>query len=196
MRTPAARSTSPAELRPATRTLVTGFLGFGDFLVNPSALLAESSSRRFRLIEVAYEAVDKFIVQLDARSFDRMIMLGVAGKSSRMRLEHAARNRIGLLPDVRGFAPSSTDLSAIDAGGPDILHGTMWNRCAALAEETPYRCLSDDAGDYLGNYIYYRALARFGATHAVGFLHVPPLDRIDLPTQRRLLAEILDFVES
>src|SRR5689334_11155483 len=196
MRTPAARSTSGAKPpRPvAARTLVTGFLGFGKFPVNPSALLAESSSRPCELIEVAYDAVDKFVGTLEPNIFDCLLMLGVAGQSSQMRLECVARNRIGPLPDVRGFAPSSAR-TAIDPDGPEILRGTLWDRCAALAEETPQWRRSDDAGDYLCNYIYYRALARFGATHAVGFLHVPPLDQIDLPTQQRLLSQILDLLD-
>jgi hypothetical protein len=45
-------------------------------------------------------------------------------------------------------------------------------------------------------HLLYRALSRFGGTHAVGFLHVPPLEAIDLPTQQRLLAEILEAIEA
>src|SRR5689334_12979930 len=104
MRTPAARSTSGAKPpRPvAARTLVTGFLGFGKFPVNPSALLAESSSRPCELIEVAYDAVDKFVGTLEPNIFDCLLMLGVAGQSSQMRLECVARNRIGPLPMCAG----------------------------------------------------------------------------------------------
>jgi pyroglutamyl-peptidase len=175
---------------------VTGFLAFEGFAINPSALLAESSGRPFQLLEVSYDAVDEFIAQLDPRRFDRLIMLGVAGKSSRLRLEQVARNRIGPRPDVRGFAPCSSGIVAIAPDGPDLLPGTLWHRYAALLTETPHRRPSEDAGQYLCNYIYYRALERFGTTHAVAFLHVPPLDRVDLPTQQLVLREILEAVES
>src|SRR5437763_6615174 len=114
------------------RTLVTGFLAFGEFAVNPSALLAESSGRSFELIEVAFLAADEFVARLDPSSFDRLLMLGVAGKSSRMRLEQVARNRIGPRGDMRGFVPGAVGASAIDPNGPDLLHGTFWNRYPAL----------------------------------------------------------------
>src|SRR5213592_2679365 len=96
------------------RTLVTGFLAFGEFAINPSALLAEASGRRFELIEVAYAAADEFVARLDPGSFDRLVMLGVAGKSSSMRLEQVARNRIGPRGDVRGFVSAG----AVEPDGP------------------------------------------------------------------------------
>jgi pyroglutamyl-peptidase len=180
----------------ADRTLVTGFLAFEGFPINPSALLAESSGRRFHLLEVAYGAVDEFLGGLDPGDFERLLMLGVAGNSSRMRLEQVARNHMGARRDVRLVSPCPSGVAAIEPHGPDLLHGTLWNQCSALSNEALHRRRSDDAGTYLCNYIYYRALSRFGATHAVGFLHVPPLDAIDLPTQQRLLTEILQAVES
>jgi pyroglutamyl-peptidase len=179
----------------ADRTLVTGFLAFAGFPINPSALLAESCGRRFHLLEVAYDAVDAFIADLDPQRFDRLLMLGVAGHSTRMRLEQVARNRTGGRRDVRNYSPFA-DAVAIDPAGADLLHGTLWTACPTLLSETSYCRASDDAGDYLCNYIYYRALSRFGGTHAVGFLHVPPLEAIDLPTQQRLLAEILEAIEA
>src|SRR3954468_20345480 len=180
----------------ADRTLVTGFLAFGEFAVNPSALLAESSGRRFELIEVAYAATDEFVARLDPSTFDRLLLMGVAGRSSSMRLEQVARNRIGFRSDMRGFVPGAAGATAIDPNDAEVLHGTLWNRCPALITETPHRRFSQDAGDYLCNYVYYRALQRLSATHAVGFLHVPPLETLDLPTQRRLLGEILEVVEA
>jgi pyroglutamyl-peptidase len=182
------------------RTLVTGFLAFGEFAVNPSALLAESSDRPFRLIEVAYAAADEAIAQLNPAHFDRLLMIGVDGRTSPMRLEQVARNRVGARPDVRGFSPctgSDARMSvAIDREGPDLLLGTLWQDYPALAADTPHRRPGDDAGTYLCNYIYYRALARFGATCAVGFVHVPPLDRVPLPVQQQVLREILQIIEA
>src|SRR3954453_19985460 len=98
----------------ADRTLVTGFLGFEGFDVNPSALLAERCGRRFELLEVSYSAVDAFLDRLDPHSFDRWLMLGVAGKSSRMRTENFGRNVIGARNDVRG----SATIGEIEPGGP------------------------------------------------------------------------------
>jgi pyroglutamyl-peptidase len=184
--------------RASSGTLVTGFLAFGDFAVNPSSLLAQSCGRPLQLIEVAYAAADEAIAQLDPDSFDRLLMIGVDGRTSRMRLEQLARNRVGARPDVRGYSPCSGGeaTAAIDPNGPDLLSGTLWQSHPALATAIPHRHVGDDAGTYLCNYIYYRALQRFGVTHAVGFLHIPPVDRLALPIQQQVLGEILQIIEA
>jgi pyroglutamyl-peptidase len=174
------------------RTLVTGFLAFEGFDVNPSALLAERCGRRFELIEVSYAAVDAFLDRLDPDSFDRWLMLGVAGRSSRMRIENLGRNVIGARSDVRGLASSGE----IEPGAPAQLAGTIW-RSPTFASETNTRRPSDDAGDYLCNYIYYRGLRKCdGAGKRIGFMHVPPLERMPIETQLAELADILRVVES
>ena len=104
----------------ADRTFVTGFLAFEGFDVNPSALLAERSGRRFELIEVSYSAVDAFLERLKPDSFDRWLMLGVAGKSSHMRTENFARNVIGARSDVRAGAYIGRTAVSIRVGGPRV----------------------------------------------------------------------------
>jgi pyroglutamyl-peptidase len=174
------------------RTLVTGFLAFEGFEVNPSALLAERCGRRFELIEVSYAAVDRFIEQLDASSFDRWLMLGVAGKSSRLRVEYFGRNSIGQRTDVTGCATCGP----IDPAGPMQLAGTLWTS-PTFAIETAMRRPSHDAGDYLCNYIYYRALRRFdGAGKRIGFLHIPPLEKMALEQQLAEVQALLHEIES
>ncbi|MBC8106002.1 MAG: hypothetical protein H7Z14_05385 [Anaerolineae bacterium] len=174
------------------RTLVTGFLAFEGFDVNPSALLAEQCGRRFELIEVSYSAVDAFLDRLDPDSFDRWLMLGVAGKSSRMRLEKFGRNVIGARSDVRG----NVSIDEIDPGCPTRIAGTMW-QTPTFAIESNTRRPSDDAGDYLCNYIYYRGLRKFdGVGKQIGFLHVPPLERMSIETQLAELNDILREIES
>jgi pyroglutamyl-peptidase len=174
------------------RTLVTGFLAFEGFDVNPSALLAERSGRRFELIEVSYAVVDQFIEQLDPDSFDIWLIMGVAGRSTRMRLESTGRNVIGGRTDVRGSATTGE----IDPNGPAAIAGTLWT-APSFAIETDSRRPSDDAGDYLCNYIYYRALRRFdGMNKRIGFLHVPPLGTMALERQVDELSSILREIES
>ena len=53
---------------------------------------------------------------------------------------------------------------------------------------------SDNAGCYLCNYVYYRALRRF-PTKRVGFVHVPPLEVLPLDVQREWLARLLKALE-
>ena len=174
------------------RTLVTGFLAFEGFDVNPSALLAERCGRQFDLLEVSYAAVDAFLDRLDPDSFDRWLMLGVAGKSSRMRTENFGRNVIGVRSDVRG----NVTTGEIEPGGPVQIAGTMWNS-PTFAIESNLRRPSDDAGDYLCNYIYYRGLRKFDGTgKRIGFLHVPPMERMAIDVQLAELNGILWFIES
>jgi pyroglutamyl-peptidase len=176
----------------ANRTLVTGFLAFEGFEVNPSALLAQSCGRPFELIEVSYAAAGAFVAALDESRFDRLLLIGVAGRSSKMRIETTARNIIGARPDVRG---GSQEPRKIDAGGPDVLDGNLWG-LPAFEIETDSRKPSDNAGDYLCNYIYYVALQRFESSERqIGFLHVPPLEMMALETQKAELSTLLEMIE-
>ena len=171
----------------AHRTLVTGFLAFGGFDVNPSALLAQASGRPHELIEVAFAAADDFLDRaVSARDFDRILMLGVRGGGTRMEVERFARNHVGAAPDVRGEVRGP---AAIEPGGPDFLGGTLLDHATEFSA-------SDDAGSYLCNYVYYRALRRLPTTIQVGFVHVPPLDVVALDEQQRLLADFLRVVEA
>ena len=173
------------------RTFVTGFLAFEGFEVNPSALLAEGCGRRFELLEVSYAAVDQFIDRLDPESFDIWLIMGVAGKSSRMRIEKFGRNVIGQRMDVTGKVTSG----AIEQTGPAQIAGTLWTP-PTFAIESATRRPSDDAGDYLCNYVYYRALRRFEAAgKRIGFLHVPPLEKMPLEQQLAELRDILRELE-
>ncbi|CAN5529317.1 pyroglutamyl-peptidase I [soil metagenome] len=172
------------------RTFVTGFLAFEGFDINPSAVLAQRCGRRFELIEVSYSAVDAFVDRLDLDSFDRWLMLGVAARSSRMRTENFARNVVGGRSDVRGHTP----VGEIEPGGPAQIAGTMWNS-SSFSIESRVRRPSDNAGDYLCNYIYYLRLRKIAGTgKAIGFLHIPPFEQLELATQvaelRNILAEI------
>jgi pyroglutamyl-peptidase len=187
------------------RTLVTGFLPFGGYGVNPSALLAESCSRPFELLEVAYEAVDAWLDQVES-SFDQLVMLGLRGDGTTFYLEQVARNEIGVTPDVRSVVRG---MGPIEADGPAVLVGTLFSDAAGSFPLSPVLggegekadaappsfARSDDAGCYLCNYVYYRALRRF-PDKRVGFVHVPPLEVVPLVAQRERLARLLDALEA
>ena len=170
------------------RTLVTGFLPFGGFAVNPAALLAESLGRPFELIEVTFAAADAFVERVASAGgpIDPLVMFGLRGSGTVINLEQVARNHIGPEPDVRGVVRGP---GPVDPSGPETLRTTLFNG-SALASGTP----SIDAGCYLCNYIYYRALRRLPATR-VGFVHVPPTSVMPLDVQRWHLAALLDLIE-
>jgi pyroglutamyl-peptidase len=165
------------------RTLVTGFLAFAGMRENPSALLAQSLGRRFQLLEVSYRAVDAWIDGITDQ-FDILLMLGVRQRGSRIDLERRARNKIGTMPDVDGEIRGP---GPIDPAGPPEMVTTLFN-------EGVSKPLSDDAGCYLCNYVYYRALRSLPAKR-VGFVHVPPTDVMSLMEQRRALETLLQTLE-
>jgi pyroglutamyl-peptidase len=168
------------------RTFVTGFLPFGAHAVNPSALLAASCGRRRFVIEAAYSAVDAFLddLSVEAAGFDRLLMLGLRGGGTGIDVEQIARNHTGPEPDVRGVICGP---GAIEPGAPGLLRGTLF--ASAPATTRP----STDAGCYLCNYIYYRALERF-PDKRMGFVHVPPLEVMPLELQRRHLDDLLRLI--
>jgi pyrrolidone-carboxylate peptidase len=175
------------------RTFVTGFGPFKNISENPSSTLASISGRPFQVLKVAYTAVDDFLAGLNPNSFDRLLMLGVAVNRDRLTPELFARNMIGKSPDMRGHA----SLGYIKVGAPLRLGSTLWTPeiVSTIVAYDPLTKISMDAGDYLCNYIGYRALERF-PDKQVGFLHVPSQERVPIDQQAASLKRILDLVEA
>lgn len=176
----------------ADRTFVTGFGPFLNVVDNPSGRLAEGSGRPHQVLEVAFEAVDRFLLSLDPSSFDRLVLLGVASGRKQVTPEMYARNQIGHTKDVRGndrFGP-------IDPNGELLLEGTLWEPevVASLLPNSKLH-MSLDAGSYLCNYTYYRALQTF-PDKKVGFLHVPDVSAIPLDEQAVLVRRLIEAVEA
>jgi pyroglutamyl-peptidase len=166
--------------------LVTGFGPFLSVDENPSALLAEKSGFPHHVLEVSFAAVDAFLEQLDSNSFDRLLMIGVARGAEKMRIELVARNLIGETPDVLDVVQGP---GPIDPTAPAQLGGTLW-RSPSLLNETDHWIPSVDAGTYLCNYIYFRALQAF-PNKEIGFLHVPPLAVMPIERQHAILKDVL-----
>jgi pyroglutamyl-peptidase len=175
-----------------TRTLVTGYGPFGKIKDNPSAHLAQDCGRPHEVLEVSFEAAERFINELNPDSFDRLLMIGVADGRDFITPELYARNQIGRTKDVHGhdrFGP-------IDPHAPLLLVSSLWHpkSIASLFPEDRVRA-SCDAGRYLCNYISYRAMARF-PDKRVGFLHVPDATEMPLDEQAEVLQRVLAAVET
>lgn len=166
---------------------VTGFGPFAGFEENPSALLAQSLDCDHAVLPVAFDEVDAFVAAFPDGAYDALLLLGVRTGGARLDVELAARNAVGETQDVRGRALRP---GPIDPALPARLSSTLWTDPRWL-RLSPLRGPSLDAGDYLCNYVYFRALARLRATR-VGFVHVPPVEAIPLPRQRSVLRRIVD----
>lgn len=167
------------------RVLTTGYGPFLSVKENPSGWLVERCGAPFVVLPVSFAAVDKFLAELDPASFDALVMVGVHGRARKMRLESVARNVVGKTPDVEGqvLVPGK-----IDPAGRDRIRTSLWSG-VRLADFT----LTDDAGDYLCNYIFYRASVALPGKQ-VGFVHVPPWDRMPQTKQLGCFQALLRFL--
>jgi len=164
------------------RALITGFGPFPGAPINPSAALAKALARRRRpafagiersthVFATTYASVDRDLPKLLAQKPDIVLMFGVAGRRRQVCIETRARNAVSLLfPDASGHRPQH---GAIVLRGPAALKGNAPFACLAGAAGTR---LSRDAGNYLCNYVYWRALERVRGTRPLAqFVHIPPV---------------------
>jgi pyroglutamyl-peptidase len=176
--------------------LVTGFGRFPGAPINPTAALVArlKRSRRPALADIriathvfatSYAAVDHELPALIAREKpDAIVLFGVATKAKCLRIELLARNRASaLFPDAGGAKPN---IATIARGAPPWQEGRFClQRLLAAIRSTGVRAaVSRNAGAYLCNYAYWRALeaaARAGVPRVVVFVHVPPLRMKALP---------------
>ncbi|MBX3110994.1 MAG: hypothetical protein KF857_03215 [Fimbriimonadaceae bacterium] len=173
------------------RVLTTGFGPFLRVTENPSAWLVERCGAPFVVLPVGYDAVDAFLEGLDPSSFDALVMVGVHGRARKIRLECVARNVVGGTPGSDGQARRP---GRIDPKGPDRIRTSLW-REVVWPGAADHFTLADNAGDYLCNYSFYRAASRFPEKR-VGFVHVPPFDRMERETQREALQKLVSEISA
>jgi len=175
--------------------LITGFGPFPGAPFNPSATVAKMLARRRRpalatlerashIFATTYASVDRDLPKLLAKKPDIVLMIGVAGRRRHLCIETHARNAISVLfPDASGFRPQRP---VIKLGGPAALKGNApFARLAAAARTNAASRLSRDAGRYLCNYIYWRALERTsGGRPLVQFVHIPLVSNKPRPRRR------------
>ncbi len=173
-------------MRPA---LITAFEPFADVERNPSEDLIRALEVRFspaeliaETLRVEYESAGARIEDLIATHRPRLVLLvGVARRADLACLERLARNwddcetadNVGLIRQG----------AAIDPSGPETAAATApLDRWSAVAREAGLTVeLSDDAGGFLCNHVFYRArqaIERLSLDAPCGFLHLPrrPLD--------------------
>lgn len=167
--------------------LVTGFTAFGKFGINPAELIARQVATeidaRFEPLEVSYVAATAFVDTLITRPPKIWLMLGVAGKARKVRVERIARNWANKHPDVRQFTPGPRSLSKTH---PRTLAGQLWHDDIELP---PGVIHSRNAGTYLCNFIYWQAVTRLPKTQA-GFIHVVPTERQSADQQVEAVLQI------
>ena len=177
-----------------TRVLVTGFGPFPGVPENPTAgLVAHWRKTPPRLppgvrltlatIETAYSALSPALQALEADGpFDAAIHFGVSGRALGFTIERRARNfTIADRPDARGTCP----LPVLKRGAPDVPTRLPVSRIvsALRRHDVPVE-VSDDAGGYLCNALFFTAVSGLVPGYTppvVGFVHVPPVTGLSGP---------------
>jgi pyroglutamyl-peptidase len=178
------------------RVLITGFGPFPRAPSNPSALVARALARRRRpalaglkrdahVFATEYACIDRELPRLFAQRPDIVLMFGLAGRSRELRIETQARNAMSpLLPDAGKYRPQHR---TIEVGVPAARRGPApFARLAAAVRDRAVRVrVSRDAGTYLCNYAYWRALsAAPDGRPLVLFVHIPLVPMTARPRRR------------
>lgn len=174
--------------------LITGFDRFPGSPINPSGLVATRLAGRRRpafigtrrivhVFATRYDAVDRELPTLLAREKpDIVVMFGVATRSRWVRIEERARNRVALFPDAGRYRPPAHTI----ARRRDALRNPLpIARLVKAARAASVAAMSSrDAGTYLCNYVYWRALEAAALPDGPGFvifIHLPPIGLTKLP---------------
>jgi len=181
------------------KVLLTGFGPFPGAPFNPTGPLVKALARLRHpafagvrrvghVFPTSYAAVDRELPALIARERPTVIlMFGLATRARHLRIETCARNVLSRAhKDAAGHLPTD---KLIAADGPATLALPSPARrlvAAARAAGVP-AAASSNAGDYLCNYLCWRASEAAQAPRGprlVAFIHVPPVRPIVLPPSR------------
>jgi len=194
--------------------LITGFGPFPGAPQNPTGPLARRLAELRRpafedlravahVLETSYAAVDRELPALiDRHRPDIVLLFGLAARTRHLRIETRARNRRStLFPDVDGYRPEEATISA---GAPgSVASRAPHRRLVSAARSTGIEArLSHDAGRYLCNFAYWRALQLGRGSDRpplVQFVHVPMAECGPVPRPARTdhaLAELVGAGEA
>lgn len=168
------------------RAVVTGFDAFGGGAFNPSEEVVDALRRapppgvaalETAVLPTAFGAVDAWVAaqtpRLDA---DVILMLGLSGRAARLTLERFALNIVDC--GVADNAGASARGAAICEDAPPALRTRLDLEAIAadLSAAGAPVVVSNNAGEYVCNYLYFRvldALRRRGARADALFVHLP-----------------------
>jgi pyroglutamyl-peptidase len=168
----------------APTILVTGFGPFPGAPFNPTGLLVARLARvrlgRAKIVTyifpTTYAAVDRDLPKLIARHRpDALLMFGLANNAITLRIETRARNALSQLKDAGGFVPRLRQIAPGRASALPLPTPSRLLLAAARAAHMP-AVISNDAGDYLCNYLCWQAAMasrKASGPRLAAFVHVP-----------------------
>jgi pyroglutamyl-peptidase len=191
------------------RVFISGFGPFGDHEVNPTSLLinalknGEITFSDELLIETVTlpvnfeESYEVFKNISDSFNPDVVIAMGLGPDREAIELELIAHNKIhakirdnlGEKPEHQVINPKGplSYLSTLPLAG---MEGVLKNNGVPVK-------ISNDAGTFVCNYIFYRMMEDNQETERLcGFIHFPPLKgELNFDQQKKALQLILDYIK-
>ena len=181
---------------PQKPLLITGFKPWGDRSSNITQQVLEDLRPELKrrgieiaVLDVLYDAVDDFITSLKTRDYFNVISLGIMRQSAPpIRFETIGR-KTAFKSDDNGKCPVFNAAAAAHySGAPSLL---------ALRDHEKLRGydvgLSDQAGSYLCEYLYYRTLENVTPKgNAAVFIH---MSNDDLSGKKQFLLDYLDALD-
>jgi pyroglutamyl-peptidase len=190
------------EVLPHMKVLVTAFGPFDGRLKNASSLALYELKRKVSDLKTRILPVDAVVAPARLKQAlrqlrpDALIMLGEAVGSGQIRLETTAWNELDFaIPDLAGRQPRG---KKIIRDAADVYHSTLpLQSIFVKLQEQHQVCLSDDAGRYLCNQLFYVALAHLKKSSMsclAGFIHLPLAQ--DYPTEQAAaaVAEVISLL--
>lgn len=153
-------------MRKSFKTLVTAFQPFNKMTNNYSREVLNYIDNVDKIIlDVVYdECYQELLQKHDLADYDLIIALGEARSRQNLTLETRAQNIASCsLPDNRGTTRNNTK---IITSGPDIIETKV-----AISKCADYLQLSNDAGKFVCNNLYYHLL--YHNPHKAIFIHIP-----------------------
>ncbi len=173
-------------MRGTSTILITGFGPFPGMPENASALfavkLAHLAARRFRgrrvvsrVLATEWEAAPRRLTELYRRERPKLALHFGVSETTGFAVETTARNVRSPMADATGAAPASTWIAR---DGPAVLACPLpyTEIVARLTAQGLPAHISEDAGAYLCNAVFYTALAHCSVPSArtrAGFVHIP-----------------------
>lgn len=171
------------------RTVWTGFEAFGEHEENPSWMAARGAAEAVgdeletavRLPVVYEEALEWVERELAESTPFLAVQFGLAASREAVSLERVGRRRVGDRDDEAGSRPDASRL-----GGEEVASLETPLDVEALVPEIEPQLellpvagvrVSEDAGAYVCNALYYRSLAVADEGSAALFVHIPEVDK-------------------
>ena len=166
------------------KVLITAFGQFPGVEINPSELLLKQIEKcklpdtelTVCLLPVDYDYCESWISKVD-KDYDLVIHIGVATKSEKNRVEIQAKNNSGKSVDIHGVARKGK----INQNAVSHISSLLTFEFLSQNQSLPLE-LSEDAGNYLCNFLYFSSLYKFRHKKVI-FYHIVPETIVSIDQQ-------------